>query len=322
MRTHQKIFVFFILLIGAGIAVAGCGAAKTVSVQRDENLFMAVTDDLGRTAEIEQKPARIVALSPSFLAPLGAVEASVVGRPSSKTGVPDFAKPIEEVGAVYNINIEKVIALNPDLVIAYQGMHDKFVPLLESNRIPVIVVRLKTYQDVKDKIQLFAKLCDHAEKGYALVADMEARIQKTIDRTPKEGLKVAILHSTAKSVTVELDGSIAGSAAKMLGFVNVASGKKALDKDPDSAPYSLETLVESNPDIIFVATMGQLEEIKNRMLEDMESNPAWNSVEAVKNRRIYFLPQELFLLNPGLRYPEAVETMAKMAYPEVFADGK
>ena len=58
------------------------------------------------------------------------------------------------------------------------------------------------------------------------------------------------------------------------------------------------------------------------MLEDVESNPAWNSLEAVKNKKIYFLPQELFLLNPSIHYPEAVHRMAKLVYPEVFMNGE
>lgn len=321
MLKQKKIVVFFMLLIGmSGLFTTGCSKADEMGAKAVSGGYLTIIDDLGRTVNLEKEPEKIIALSPSFLAPLGAVDAKLIGRTTSKTGVPEFAQTIEEVGAVYNINLEKVVALKPDLVIAYQGMHDKFVPILETNRIPVIVVRLKTYQDVQDKLRLFAKIAGQAKKGEDLALAMDEKIQATIALMPKEQKRIAILHSTAKSVTVELDGSIAGCVAKMLGFTNVASGRQSLEKDPDSTPYSLEILVESNPEIIFVATMGNLEEIKKRMLADVESNPAWSSLVAVQNKKVYFLPQELFLLNPGLDYPKAAETMAKFAYPEVFGD--
>lgn len=49
-----------------------------------------------------------------------------------------------------------------------------------------------------------------------------------------------------------------------------------------------------------------------------EINPAWNELRAVRNKRVFFLPMELFLLNPGIRYDEAVLYMAKLVYPEIY----
>ena len=320
MRLKAAALILAALILAA-LGLGGCGSAPSAS-QPKGAAYLTVTDDAGRTVALAKKPERIVALSPSFLEPLGAVDAKLVGRPSSKTGVPAFAEALPAVGAVYNINVEQLVSLKPDLVLAYQGMHDKLVPLLEANGIPVLVLRFKTYRDVADKVRLFARIAGDEAKGEAIVADMQARIERVLERLPKKARSVVILHSTAKSVTVELEGSIAGCTAQLLGLTNVAAGGKALDKEPDSTPYSLETLVERNPELIFVTTMGKLEEIEKRMTADVKSNPAWSSLAAVRRGQVIFLPQELFLLNPGLRYPEAVETMAKAAYPEVFGDGK
>ena len=90
------------------------------------------------------------------------------------------------------------------------------------------------------------------------------------------------------------------------------------EKNPDAAPYSLETLVEQNPDILLITSMGKMDEIKGNMDQLMKSNPAWQTIPAVCDGRVYYLPQDLFLLSPGIHYPEAVETMAKCVYPEVF----
>ena len=56
--------------------------------------------------------------------------------------------------------------------------------------------------------------------------------------------------------------------------------------------------------------MGDADEIKSNMLKAIADNAAWQAIGAVKNNRLYFLPQDLFLLSPGLKYPEAVKTMA------------
>lgn len=321
VMTGKKKGMLLMAVTLFALLVGGCGA-RTEKNASDQTAFLTLQDDANRTVVLAAKPEKIVALSPSFLELLGAVDATVIGRPSSKTDVPTFVKAAEEVGNVNNINIEKVVALKPDLVIAYQGRHDKFVPILESNHIPVLVVRMKTYQDVQETIKRFAAIVGAPQKGEALAVAMDEKIRAVTAKLPDKSQKVAILFSTAKSVTVQLEGSIAGTAAKMLGFENVAVGSKTMEKDADSTPYSIETLVQQNPDRIFVVTMGNLEEIQKRMTEDVESNPAWSSLQAVKNKKVHFLPQELFLLNPGLRYPEAVQTMAKAAYPEVFEDAK
>jgi iron complex transport system substrate-binding protein len=318
MSKYKWLMVLFSVTVC--LLAAACTPAKTQTEASAQ--YLTIQDDANRTVVLAEKPERIVALSTSFLEPLGAVKANIVGRVSSKTGVPQFAEPIEEVGAFYQINIEKVIALQPDLVIAFKGVNDKFVPILESNHIPVIVLQMKTYEDVKAKITLFASITGEVQKGEDLIKSMDDSIQGIKTKIPSEHKKVAILHSTAQNVTVELDGSIAGSIAKSLGFMNVAATGQPLEKNPDATPYSLETLVEQDPDIIFVTSMGKMDEIKKSMSANVENNPAWSSLRAVKNKQLYFLPQNLFLLNPGIDYPNAVATMAKLVYPEVFNDAK
>lgn len=60
------------------------------------------------------------------------------------------------------------------------------------------------------------------------------------------------MHATPSSVTVELDNSIAGCIAKMLGFKNVAVGATPIKGKPEKTPYSMEALVEKNPEIILL----------------------------------------------------------------------
>lgn len=305
------------------VLLAGCGRSQAPSAVEKSQGYLSITDDTGRTVVLPHKPEKIVVLSTSFLDLLYAVGGKAVGRPGSKTGgIPSAAQDVAEIGYVYNVNLEKVVSLQPDLVIAFQGIHDKLIPVLESNKIPVILVRIKSYQDVVEKLKLFSNIAGTMPKGEDIARDIDTKVNDIVAKVPDKQLKVAIIHATAKSVTVELDNSITGSIAKQLRLRNVASGSRALESDPDATPYSLEKLVETNPDMIFVVTMGYGPEVEKRMKADLEGSPAWSTLAAVQNKRVHILPEELFLLNPGLRYPDAVEYMAKIAYPEVFSHVK
>ena len=148
---------------------------------------------------------------------------------------------------------------------------------------------------------------------------MDEKISDVISKIPKDQpKKIVILHATPSTVTVELENSIAGNVAKKLGFTNVAAGTVAIKGKPEKAPYSMEVLVEKNPDIIFITSMGAKDKIEKRLQADVQGNPAYAALTAVKNNKVYVLPEDLFLLAPGLRYPEAVELMAKDVFPESF----
>lgn len=313
----KKRFLAALFCLLLALALSGCGSEQGASSSSGQ-VFAKVQDDLGREVILEKKPERIVVTSASFLEPLHEVGGEVVGRPDSRTKMPDYAKDKASVGKVYQIDVEKVLSCEPDLVIINKGMNEKLVDTLEASGIKTLVVDMKSYADVKREVALFAQLTGEKSKGEALISSMDKKIQAVKEIIPQEKRRVAVIHSTNQGLTVQLSGSIAGSVAEMLGWENVAGDMTPLEKDPDSAPYSLETMVEKNPELLFVTSMGKLEEIKASMDATMAENPAWQSVEAVRQGKVYYLPQDLFLLSPGIHYPEAVELMAKLVYPDKF----
>lgn len=318
----KKIFMLLLLLLQM-ITVSGCASQNTKEITAESKVFLTITDDAGRKVVLKNKPERVVSLSPSFLGMIDAVDGKVIGRATSKVGIiPESMKDAQEVGFTYNIDVERVVALKPDCVLALKGQHDKFISLLESNNIPVVEIDVRTYKEVQNASKLIGKIYGAPQKGEQAAEKLDNAISKISEKIPKDGKKIVILHASAKNVTVELDGTIAGSAAKLLGFKNVAAGSTPLSGDPDKTPYSLEELVTKDPELIFITSMGTDAAIENRLRSDVQSNPAWNSLKAVRENRIIFLPEQLFLINPGLQYPKAVEYMAKTVYPEVFTNAK
>ena len=302
------------LFTATSLLLTACGAPAAENPQTG-SAYATVTDDNGRTVTFDKKPERIVVTSASFLDPLYAVGGSVVGRPDSKSKIPDAAKGVTSIGRVYQIDAEKIIALTPDLVILNKGMNEKLVETLAANNIRTLVLDMKSYEDVKREIGIFAALTGEKAKGEELVRKMDADIEAVRTSIPQEKKRVAIIHSTGQGLSVQLDGSIAGNIANILGWENTAAGVPALDKNPDAAPYSMETLVAQNPDIIFVTSMGEEAEIRASMEAMFAESPAWQSVGAIRDGRVYYLPQELFLFSPGIEYPKAVQYMARLVYP-------
>ena len=302
------------LFTATSLLLTACGAPAAENPQTG-SAYATVTDDNGRTVTFDKKPERIVVTSASFLDPLYAVGGSVVGRPDSKSKIPDAAKGVTSIGRVYQIDTEKIISLTPDLVILNKGMNEKLVETLAANNIRTLVLDMKSYEDVKREIGIFAALTGEKDKGEELVRKMDADIEAVRTSIPQEKKRVAIIHSTGQGLSVQLDGSIAGNIANILGWENTAAGMPALDKNPDAAPYSMETLVAQNPDIIFVTSMGEEAEIRASMEAMFAESPAWQSVGAIRDGRVYYLPQELFLFSPGIEYPKAVQYMARLVYP-------
>lgn len=307
------------ILAATLLLVTGCGeeSQQTNSPsQKTSTNFAEIKDDLGRDVVFESKPERIVVTSASFIEPLHAVGGEIVGRPDSRTGLPDYAKDIPSIGAVYEIDVEKLLECKPDLVIINKGMNEKLVETMNENKIKSLVLDMKSYPEVQNEIKIFSELTGDEVSGKILLDDMDREINATLEKLPKDKKRIAILHSTAQGLSVQLDGSIAGNIAKMFGWENVASGMTPLENNPDAAPYSLETLAEQNPEIIFITSMGKLDEIRKEMDEQFESDPAWRSIDAIEKGNIYYLPQNLFLLSPGIHYPEAVNLMASLVYPD------
>ena len=147
---------------------------------------------------------------------------------------------------------------------------------------------------------------------------MNKEITAIKEKLPKEERRVAVLFSSSQNLNIQLSGSIAGSVVKDFGWKNVAEGLTPMEKNPDATPYSMETMVEQNPEILFVVTMGNAKSQEDNLLGEMKKNPAWNAINAVQNNKVYFLPQDLFLLSPGLKYPDCYREMAKKVYPDLF----
>ena len=128
---------------------------------------------------------------------------------------------------------------------------------------------------------------------------------------------------TSKSLAVKLDNSIAGDIVKILELDNIASDLPPDTVGSETTPLDIEYIVEKDPDYVFVTTMiSSNAEARKTVEEQFASNPAWNSVNAVNEGRVIYLPQQYYLYNAGPYYVDAIEYMAQSIYPEIYGEAE
>lgn len=119
MKLGKPVLWIVCLLFCLAFA-AGCqpkNAATTGGTAANSGEWLSVQDATGETVRLAKKPERVVVLSPSLLEFVDAAGGNIVGRADAgKSRIPDRFQSAEPVGHVYNVNIEKVVALKPDLV--------------------------------------------------------------------------------------------------------------------------------------------------------------------------------------------------------------
>lgn len=312
-----KGLISLLLVMMLVILVSACGKQDASSTIDGNSI--EVKDDMNRTVTIPKVPEKIVPLTPTMLNLLYDVGGKASAR-MSDSGVPinKEAENLEEVGHLANINIEKLISLKPDLVIGQLGLHERFVEVLEQNEIPVVIFKIDTFEESIDKIRTVSKIIGNEEKGEQVIKDLNNRIKGITDKLPNEKKRIAIIYVTPQEVTVELEESIAGGASKILKFENVAEAKTT--KDMKKIPFSMEELVKQDPDVIFLTSYAMTPNIKQKMSSVLMDNPAWKTIKAVKEGKVYTLPPALFAVNPVVHYDQSVEYLAKLTYPEVYGN--
>lgn len=264
---------------------------------------------------VSSPPKRIVTLSTPLLNMAYAVGGTSIARPTTANPIPKEAESLPQLGQVAHINMETLVGLKPDFVLGEKGQNTKLESLLQSNKIPYLLINYDGINDNVPLLKLMGQLFNKEDTAENIIKEYEkgvAKVEK--DALKFKPAKVAVLRATGKAVTAETPKAICASMVERLKMNNVLLNHKDITLDSKTVPYSLEQLSSDNPEIIFVVTMGKEAEISKKMNEQMRDNPAWSNLDAVKNNRVYFLPVDLFLMNPGIRTPEAMNKLLDLAY--------
>jgi iron complex transport system substrate-binding protein len=276
-----------------------------------------IVDGLGRKVTINTVPQRIVSLAPSnteILFALGLGD-KVVGD-TEYCNYPEAAKTKPKVGGFSTVDIEKVVSLRPDLVLATKIHSKTVIPALENLGITVVALAPHSLNEVLNSIALAGKITGQDKEAAELVNDMNTRIKGITDKTQKlpPDQRPRVFYVTWHDpLWTAGPGTISHDVINLAGGQNIASdinGDKTID---------LETVINRNPEVIIVSVgMGTGEDLPWQYIK---SESRLKNTQALLNGRVYKIDGDL-IDRPGPRIVEALEQIAQFIHPELFGQNK
>ncbi|HHW38131.1 MAG TPA: ABC transporter substrate-binding protein [Bacillales bacterium] len=288
--------------------------SKAGTRQQESGFPVTLTDATGAKMTIENKPTRIVSLMPSnteIAFALG-VGNEVVGV-TDWDNYPEEVLEIEKVGGL-DYNVEKVLALEPDLVLANASRmsNEQGYQQLQSVGVPVVVVPNATsFDEVYDSISLIGKAIGADAKATEIISTMKEKLEKIKEQAS------AISDEEKKMVWVEVqpepDLYTTGKGTFMDDMLTLINAKNAAGDYKGWVKFTEEDALLLNPDVI-VVTYGFY---VDNPTEKVYSRPAWKDVPAVKNGQVFEVDADK-TNRSGPRLVEGVEELASVIYPEIF----
>lgn len=278
--------------------------------QSAASIGYTVVDDRQKEIMFDDVPETIVSLQPSnteILFSLG-VGDKLIGATEYDT-YPEAALEIERVSNINTVDLERVVQLAPDVVIAYDTLDVAQIEQLEALGLTVFLIESATTLDaVYSDIRQLAQVMQVEEQGEAVVATVQAQIAEVQQ-------KIAPLNAS-RSVYYEVSPApdiwTAGSETFQQELLATAGINNLFADQTGWFQVSEEEVITRNPAVI-MTTSNYLED----PIGELKTRVGWESVTAIQTSAIHLVDDDLFS-RPATRVGDAVEAAAKMVYPEAF----
>ena len=301
---------------GDGASSAEGEGASAIEAERPQ--AYTFTDDMGNEVTVEN-PQRVVACMGSFANTWELAGGTLVGASDDAFTFDAFdieSSDVAKVGDFSNINLEAVIALEPDFVIMTCGTGGRggdssqadFKAALDASGIPVAYFEVTVFEDYLRMLRVFCDITGRDDLYSRNGESVQQAIEQAISDMPEasEPSTALLMTTYSRGTRVLTSSSMAGDMLADLGVVNLADANRSLLSD-----FSLESVIELDPDYIFVIPMGNDTEAAMRNLEAQTAeNPAWATLSAVQEGRYIMLDPDLFLYKPNAKWAQSYETLA------------
>ena len=267
-----------------------------------------VADQLGRHIIVPDDPQRIISLAPSITEIIFAL-----GRDQRLKGATQFsdfppkAQDLPKVGSYIRLDLERIVALEPDLCFAIKDGNPKsLVDRVESLGIPVYAVDPRNLASVMETLLEMGRLLNAAQRAHAIVEDMRARIDRVKSVVAGTSSRPKVFFQIGISPIVSV-----GTKTFIHELIVLAGGKN-LAQGPTPYPrFSREQILGLSPDILIITSM-----TRGASFEDVKKEWAqWPDLPAVKNDRILLVDSNLFD-RPTPRLVDALELLLELIHPE------
>lgn len=305
-KTVIALIVFTVVITLTACSKKEATDSLSPSKQSGETEYpLTITDFLGREIVVKKVPMRIVSLAPStteILFELG-LDERIVGV-TDYDNYPEKAKTKPKVGGFKGPNLEAVVAQNPDLVFASRLSGQEQMEMIEKLGIPVVMLEAGEISRINDTIKLVSRITNTPDRGEQVIKFLNTRLAELSD-------KLIGLTPTSVYYIVDLDNNItAGRGTFIHELINLAGGSNAADDVEGWAKYSLEMLVEKNPDVIITST-------HTGKVEDLRMKAGFRDLAAVKNNKVFVIEDSNIISRPSHRIVLGLEELIRFLHPEV-----
>ncbi|MCC2642931.1 MAG: putative Vitamin import system, periplasmic binding protein BtuF [Nitrospira sp.] len=313
--------VCYVLLVCSAIAFGNLPEDQAAMKRRQQGIltgmpFMAniaprtFIDDAGRKLYVAKAPTRVVSLAPSITEMLFALglDEQIVGVtefcdfPSAAAGKP-------KIGYA-NPNLESLVALRPELVVAPREFHRANVlAKLDELKIPVFLLEATSLENIFSHIHQLGRIFDRSTTAHGMTQAMRTQmteISRLVETMPRR--RVLYVINSQPLITVG-PGSYIHQMIGLAGGINIAAAA--------SAPYprlTMETVLKEDPEIL-IFPRGSVETVPRREQQEWRR---WTTLTAVQQNRLREV--SAYALNrPGPRVMEGLKELARVIHPEAFS---
>ncbi len=267
-------------------------------------------DEVGREVAVPFPPKRIVSLAPNvteILFSLG-LDREIVGV-SIHCNFPEEAKKRAKVGSYISLDYERIVSLNPDLIIATgAGNTREMVERLEHLGFPTYVIFPKNVEEILRSIHHLGQITSREREALRIIEEMTRRRAAVVEQT--RGLprpRVFLQIGEAPIVTVG-PNSFGDDLIRLAGGDNIAGNEKGM-----YPRLGMEEILKRAPEVIVVSSMNP----KGNYQKSLREWARWKALPAVKTGRIYLIDSDL-VDRPSPRIIEGLEEMARLLHPGRF----
>ena len=266
-------------------------------------------DDLGRKVEIAPSPKRIVSLAPGItevLYGLG-LDGEIAGV-TIYCNYPEAARLKPKIGGFTNISVEKILSLNPDLIIGTaDGNSKETVMRLESLGMPVYVTNPKTLDEILGMVLAIGRITGKEREAKKLTLDLKNRVKNLSSLVNGRRKKSVFFQVGGEPIITVGRDTVHNQLITLAGGVNIAGGEKTL-----YPRYSVEEVIARQPEVIILTSMKYETDVSTIWNKWRK----WPHIPAVRDNRLHIIDTDL-IDRSSPRIVDGLAEMVKIIHPEV-----
>ncbi len=301
LEIFKKTYLVPLMLIYCLITVHGVYAGTVI-------------DQVGRKVVVPDDPQRVISLAPSIteiIYDLG--EEKRLQGVTKYSDYPAQAKSLPKVGTYVHLDLERIVALKPDLCISTKDGNPKHViEKISRLGIPVYAINPRSLEQTMDTITQIGSLLNAQEAAARLVSGMQQRITRVQSLVAQVNNRPRVFFQIdAEPLVSAGNNTFIHELIELAGGINTAAGNDPYPR------YSWEDILVLQPDIVIISSMaGGLDS------EDLLGIwKKWSQLKAVLNEQVFVVDAGMFDRTTP-RLVAGLETIAEIIHPELFKQYK